>query len=67
MDPFNDNYQIEEESYFNFVDEDDLFIDEKFDDQSFNEYLNSTHDFWLWLLTLTLSVVMLLLSLVWLE
>jgi hypothetical protein len=45
MDSFNENIQIEEESYFNFVDEDDIFIDEEFDDQSFNEYLNSTQDF----------------------
>ena len=45
MDPFNDNSQIEEEVYFNFVDEDDIFIDDEFDDKSFNEYLNATHDF----------------------
>ena len=45
MDPFNDNSQIEEEVYFNLVDEDDIFIDDEFDDKSFNEYLNSTYDF----------------------
>ena len=45
MDPFNNNYQIEEETYFNFADEDDIFIDEEFDDQSFNEYINATYDF----------------------
>jgi hypothetical protein len=45
MDPFNNNAQIEEEDYFNLSEEDDLFLDEGFDDKSFNEYLNSTHDF----------------------
>ena len=45
MDPFNDTPQIEEEVYFNFVDEDDIFIDDEFDDQSFNEYINATYDF----------------------
>jgi hypothetical protein len=45
MDPFNENTQIEEEGYFNLSEEDDFFLDEEFDDKSFNEYLNSTHDF----------------------
>ena len=40
-----DNPQIEEDPYFNFIEEDDIFIDEEFDDRSFNEHLNSTHDF----------------------
>ena len=37
--------QIEEDPYFKFVDEDDIFIDEEFDDRSFNECLNTTYDF----------------------
>ena len=64
MDPFNDTPQIEEEVYFNFLDEEDIFIDEEFDDQSFNEYINATYDFWLWLPINTLSAVMLTPSLV---
>ena len=40
-----DKPQIEEDRYFNFVEEDDIFIDEEFDDKSFNEFLNSSHDF----------------------
>ena len=40
-----DKQQIEEEPYFNLVDEDDIFIDEGFDDSSFNDYMNSSYDF----------------------
>jgi hypothetical protein len=45
MDPFNENIQVEEESYFNLIDEEDFFNDTEFDDKSFNEYLNANYDY----------------------
>jgi hypothetical protein len=44
MDKFDD-IQIEESSYFQYQEEEPLFEEEEYDDQSFAEYLNSTHDF----------------------
>jgi hypothetical protein len=45
MEPFDD-IQIEESSYFKLLEEQEEFLlEEEYDDQSFAEYINSTHDF----------------------
>ena len=65
MDDYDD-LQVEEVSYFDFVEEmnENLFDDDK-DDKTFNSFLNSNTDYWLWKSLLTPLMVILLLSWVW--
>ncbi len=65
MDHYDD-IQVEEFYPADFVEEvyDELF-DENEDNKSFQRLINTNYDFWLWLLTSILSMVMLLPSLVW--
>ena len=62
MDHFDD-LQIEDISGdFDFVEE--LFEEEEDNKKSFDNYLNSNIDYWLWTLMHLISLVMLLLTLV---
>ena len=62
MDDYDD-LQVEEVSYFDFVEEmnENLFDDDK-DDKTFNSFLNSNTDYLLWKSLLTPLMVILLLS-----
>ena len=50
MDDYDD-LQVEEVSYFDFVEEmnENLFDDDDKEDKTFNSFLNSNTDNWLWL------------------
>ena len=71
MDDYDD-LQVEEVSYFDFVEEmnenlaDDDEIKDKKKSFNFDSYLNSNIDYWLWTLLHLTLVVMLLPFLVWL-
>ena len=58
MDHFDD-IQVEELENYDFCCEDDLFDDDK-DNKTFNSFLNSNTDYWLWRQVHLTLVVMLL-------
>ena len=62
MDHYDD-IQIEEFSHFDFVEEmNEGLFDEDEEDKTFNSFLNSNNDNWLWLQIHLTSMAMLLLS-----